>query len=101
MLSGEGRSLMVRKGFYTKIGNDFVGVYLASDGPKLFINKEVYELMSPYWDVEMVMGRQYHIVNFYWNGEVKLSVRCGAEQDMFITLYDYLSCRSERQARLA
>ncbi|MCZ8512032.1 hypothetical protein O9H85_06245 [Paenibacillus filicis] len=102
MKSGEGWSLMIRKGFYTKVGKDFVGVYLSAEGPKLFINRDVYELQSSCWDVEMVMGRQNHIVNFYWKGEVKLSVRCDASHDVFMPLYDYLSCRSgANQAHLA
>ncbi|TVY06675.1 hypothetical protein [Paenibacillus cremeus] len=92
-MSEMGRSMMTRKGFYTKVGQDFVGVYSSSEGPKMFINREVYELMSPWWDVEMVAGRNQHIINFYWRGEVKLSVKCQADNNVFMTLYDYLNCR--------
>ncbi|ALS20966.1 MULTISPECIES: hypothetical protein [Paenibacillus] len=92
-MQGQDRSIMSRKGFYTKVGNDFVGVFLSNEGPKMFINREVYELMAPCWDVEMVKGRSHQIVNFYWRGEVKLSVRCEADNDIFMPLFDYLSCR--------
>ncbi|WP_019536963.1 hypothetical protein [Paenibacillus ginsengihumi] len=85
---------MARQGFYAKAGNDFVGVRLTPDGPKLFVNQEEYELNRPCWDVEMVMGRSFNIVNFYWCGEAKLSIRCRADNELFMPLYDYLSCQS-------
>jgi hypothetical protein len=91
----EGTQMATREGFYTKVGSDLIGVYLSAEGPKLFINREVYELQNPCWDVEMVMGKSSDLVTFYWNGEVKLSLRCGTENNMFMSLYDYLSCRSE------
>jgi len=42
----------------------------------------------------MVMGRSFNIVNFYWCGEAKLSIRCRADNELFMPLYDYLSCQS-------
>ncbi|CAG7625562.1 hypothetical protein PAESOLCIP111_02739 [Paenibacillus solanacearum] len=86
-------NIMTRRGFYTKIGSDLIGVYASAEGPKLFINRDEYELMSSCWDVEMVAGRRQHIINFYWCGEVKLSLRCEAESNLFMSLYDYLGCR--------
>jgi hypothetical protein len=95
---GNGGNMMItREGFYTKVGNDRMGVYLSSEGPKLFINNEVYELQSPCWDMEMVMGKNNHLVTFYWQGEVKLSIRCGNENEMFLSLYHYLSCRMDNK----
>jgi len=92
--------LMTREGFYTKAGNDRIGVYLSNEGPRLFINNEVFELRYPCWDMEMVMGKSSYLVTFYWQGEVKFSIRCGKENEMFPSLYHYLSCRSEEK-RLA
>ncbi|MCR8631061.1 hypothetical protein [Paenibacillus radicis (ex Xue et al. 2023)] len=99
MSSGE-RNIMTREGFYTKAGNDRIGVYLSSEGPRLFINSEVFELQNHCWDLEMVMGKSSHLVTFYWQGEVKLSTRCSNENEMFLSLYHYLSCRIEAK-RLA
>jgi hypothetical protein len=99
MLS-DGTQMIAREGFYTKVGSDFMGVYLSTEGPRLFINREVFDLQNPCWDVEMVIGKSTHMVTFYWHGEVKLSLRCGNENDMFMSLYHYLSCRSEEK-RLA
>lgn len=98
MVQEQGRSIMSRKGFYTKVGKDFVGVFLSNEGPKMFINRDVYELTSPHWDVEMVKGRSRQIINFYWRGEVKLSVRCEANNDVFLPLFDYLDCRVKTAA---
>ncbi|PZE20994.1 hypothetical protein CBW46_009930 [Paenibacillus xerothermodurans] len=94
MLS-EGSQMMKREGFYTKVGNDIIGIHLSNEGPKLFINKEMFELHNDCWDVEMVMGKSSHLVTFYWHGQVKLSLRCGNENDMFLSLYHYLICRTE------
>lgn len=91
----QGRSIMTKQGFYTKVGNDFVGVFLSSEGPKMFINREVYELASSCWDVEMVKGRSRQVITFYWRGEVKLSVRCEADNEVFMSLFDYWSCRAQ------
>ncbi|SDC20450.1 hypothetical protein SAMN02799630_00791 [Paenibacillus sp. UNCCL117] len=90
------RSIMSKQGFYTKIGGNFIGVFLSSEGPKLFVNKEIYELTSPHWDVEMIRGRSRQMLTFYWKGEVKLSVQCEAEQDLFLPLFDYLLCRPQK-----
>lgn len=95
MKAADGRNFVIRKGFYTKVKGDFVGVYLSPEGPRLFINKEVYDLQSTCWDVEMAMGKTYHVVNFYWRGEVKLSLRSESDQNVFMALYDYLSCRAQ------
>ncbi|WP_246079291.1 hypothetical protein [Paenibacillus piri] len=83
-----------------KVGNNRIGVYLSAEGPRLFVNNDVFELDNACWDMEMVMGKNSHLVTFYWQGEVKLSIRCGNENDMFLTLYHYLSCRTETK-RLA
>jgi hypothetical protein len=87
---------MATKEFCTKVGSDVVGVYVSGEGPRMFINRDEYELTRPCWDVEMVKGRSCYVINFYWRGEVKLSVRCDAENDVFLGLYDYLSCRTEK-----
>ncbi|SFL26355.1 hypothetical protein SAMN03159341_104315 [Paenibacillus sp. 1_12] len=94
------RSLMTRTGFYTKVGTDMIGIYLSSEGPKMFINRETFDLQNPCWDVEMVMGKTNHLISFYWCGEVKLSVRCELENELFVSLYHYLGCRTNEQ-RLA
>ncbi|MDF2964201.1 MAG: hypothetical protein K0S39_5936 [Paenibacillus sp.] len=99
-MSNGGRNMMTREGFYTKIGNDKIGVYLSNEGPRLFINSDVFELQNPCWDMEMVMGKSSHLVTFYWQGEVKLSIRCGNENEMFLSLYHYLSSCTEAK-RLA
>ncbi|WP_281885999.1 hypothetical protein [Paenibacillus sp. YYML68] len=51
------RSIMSKLGYYTKLGNDFFGVYLSEDGPRLFMNDQVYDLTSSDWDIEMIHGR--------------------------------------------
>ncbi|MED4603215.1 hypothetical protein P9314_21565 [Paenibacillus validus] len=89
------RSILNKKGFYTKIGDDFIGVFLSAEGPKLFINRDVYELTSPHWDVEMIRGRSRQIITFYWMGEVKLSICCESNHDVFLPLFDYLMCRPQ------
>ncbi|OXM84167.1 hypothetical protein [Paenibacillus rigui] len=91
----EDKSMMTREGFYAVIGKDMLGVYLSNEGPKMFVNKEVFDLKEPCWDVEMVMGKSSHLITFYWRGEVKFSLRSQVENDLFLSLYDYLSCRSE------
>lgn len=91
---------MRQEGLYTKVGDDLVGVVLDGVSPRMFINQEVFELGTPCWDVEMVVGRRNQIINFYWCGEVKLSVRCAADNEFFLPLYDYLNRRLET-ARLA
>ncbi|NHN31311.1 hypothetical protein [Paenibacillus agricola] len=94
----EDRNMMMKKGFYSKVGTDMIGIYLSSDGPKMFINREVFELKTPCWDVEMVMGKSGILITFYWRGEVKLSIRCEPDNELFVSLYHYLSCRtSERR----
>lgn len=95
VMVNEDKSVMTREGFYAVIGKDMLGVYLASDGPKMFVNKEVFDLNDLCWDVEMVMGKKSHLITFYWRGEVKFSLRSEIENDLFLSLYDYLSCRSE------
>jgi hypothetical protein len=97
---GDNRNMMTKEGFYLKVGKDIVGIYLSSEGPKMFINREVYELHNPCWDVEMVMGKSNHLITFYWRGEVKLSVRFDSENELFLNLYHYLSCRTDEK-RLA
>jgi hypothetical protein len=96
----EGRNLMTRQGFYSKVGKDMIGIYLSNEGPKMFINREVFELQNPCWDVEMVMGKSGHLITFYWRGEVKLSIRCELENELFVNLYHYLSYRTNEK-RLA
>jgi hypothetical protein len=91
---GETRNMMTQEGFYLKVGKDMVGIYLSNEGPKMFINREVFELQNPCWDVEMVMGKSNHLITFYWHGEVKLSVRFDGENELFLNLYHYLSCRT-------
>jgi hypothetical protein len=90
------RSIWNKQGFYTKIGKDFIGVFLSQEGPRLFVNEELYDLTSPSWDVEMVRGRSRQMLTFYWQGEVKLSVQCEAGHDIFLPLFDYLMCRPSR-----
>ncbi|MCU6794731.1 hypothetical protein OB236_21705 [Paenibacillus sp. WQ 127069] len=94
----ENRNLMTRTGFYTKVGTDMIGIYLSNDGPKMFINREIFDLRNPWWDVEMVMGKTGHLITFYWRGEVKLSIRCDLENDLFVSLYHYLSFRTNEQS---
>ncbi|MFH5185521.1 hypothetical protein ACHHV8_24325 [Paenibacillus sp. TAB 01] len=43
-MGNEEKSVMTREGFYAVIGKDMLGVYLSSDGPKMFVNKEVFDL---------------------------------------------------------
>lgn len=99
-MSAEEREFMTKQGFFTKLGGNLIGVYLSNEGPKMFINQEVFELHNPCWDVEMVMGKNSHLLTFYWRGEVKFSFRCDFVNDLFLSLYDYLSCRLEAR-RLA
>jgi hypothetical protein len=94
-MSSGGHHFMTREGFYTKAGDNRVGVFFSNEGPRLFINSEVFELQHSCWDIEMVMGKSSHLVTFYWHGEVKLSIRCSNENEMFLSLYHYLSCRTE------
>ncbi|MEK8126385.1 hypothetical protein WMW72_00495 [Paenibacillus filicis] len=95
MLNQE-RSIMNKQGFYTKIGSDFIGVFLSQEGPRLFVNNEVYDLTAPSWDVEMIRGRSRQMLTFYWEGKVKLSIQCEADQDLFLPLFDYLMCKPQK-----
>ncbi|MCS7462265.1 hypothetical protein N0M98_19165 [Paenibacillus doosanensis] len=99
-MSNEEREFMTKEVFFTVIEGKMIGVYLSSEGPKMFMNQEVFDLRYPCWDVEMVMGKNSHLLSFYWYGEVKFSFRCGFVNDLFLSLYDYLSCRLETR-RLA
>ncbi|WP_284640971.1 hypothetical protein [Paenibacillus silviterrae] len=86
----------MKQEFCTKVGSDVVGLYLTGDGPRMVINREEYELTRPCWDLEMVMGQRHHVITFYWRGEVKLSVRFDASNDVLLKLFDYLSYRTEK-----
>jgi hypothetical protein len=86
----DGRFLTTEQGFYFKIGNDFVGLYYSSEGPKLFFNRDKYRLAKAVWDVELVIGRKNNLFIFYWQGEVKISFRFSKNQDSVIQLYRLL-----------
>jgi hypothetical protein len=51
-------------------------VRIEEDGePKLVIGREQFPLHDRCWDVEIVSGKHYSLLTFYWKGEVKLSIR--------------------------
>lgn len=78
---------------FTRIGEDEVGIFLSETAPKMIINRKEYELQDSCWDVEMVKGKHQQVINFYWCGEVRLSVRCDADNELFMPLFDYLNRR--------
>jgi hypothetical protein len=43
--------------------------------PRLVIGPEQFALHDRCWDMEVVSGKYYSILIFYWKGEVKLSIR--------------------------
>jgi hypothetical protein len=52
-----------------------VRIDTAEGEPKLVIGCEQYPLHDRCWDIELVCGKRYCLLTFYWKGEVKLSIR--------------------------
>ncbi|MDF2723367.1 MAG: hypothetical protein K0Q59_3042 [Paenibacillus sp.] len=77
-------------GLYLKLGEDLFGVYETKEGPKLVFNRDQYELANSIWDVELVIGRKNNLFIFYWQGELKISLRFDKNQDLVIQLYRML-----------
>ncbi|MFC0212376.1 hypothetical protein ACFFK0_07865 [Paenibacillus chartarius] len=70
--------------------------------PKLVIDGEQYLLHDRCWDIEIVTGKLFSILTFYWKGEVKLSIRYEQKSEslwtkleaFLLSAYDYLRSAS-------
>jgi hypothetical protein len=91
----EDKVMQFKQPVYAKVGKDELGIIPSADGPKLIINREMFPLSERCWDLEMVIGRSCQLCTFYWQGEVKLSVRFEKEHDFFLQLYSCLVDRVE------
>ncbi|WP_246067164.1 hypothetical protein [Paenibacillus koleovorans] len=85
------------QGFYFKVGSDFFGMYHSSEGPKLFFNRDKYNLSDNCWDVELVIGPENTLFTFYWQGEVKISFRCAKQHESILALFQLLQEKPHRQ----
>jgi hypothetical protein len=82
--------------FKTKVGSDEVAIVPSALGPALSYNREMFPLTEPCWDIEMVLGRSYQLVTFYWRGEAKLSLRINGLEELILQLYKHLNSRNRK-----
>lgn len=87
-----------RQGFYVKVKDDWVGMYASVDGPKFFVNKRVFPLSGPDWDMELFVGKQGGLFTFYWQGESVISMRLTDHLEWFLWLYETSALNETSQA---
>lgn len=87
----------VEKGYYVHLDPGFVGIFPSKEGPQLYYNRETYPLCNNHWDVELVLGKESSLFAFYWNGEVKISLKVEKHLEFFLWLFNLLDYRTKFQ----
>jgi hypothetical protein len=74
-----------------KMGSERIGMRLSDSGKELIYNQRSFPLAQGCWDLELVFGRKTHLFNFYWQGEMQISLRHDSHREFFLWLYDQMN----------